>query len=67
MGIVAILLTCANHLEQIVNIPSIEGPMWNLVKTGQAVSEKTTFKDNMILNMYIAQGQGHRWQHFDCN
>ena len=26
--------------EQIVNIPSIEDPMWNLVKIGQAVSEK---------------------------
>ena len=32
--------------------------MWNLVKTVQAVSEKKTFKDFIILYMYIAQGQG---------
>ena len=31
--------------------------MWNLVKIGQSVSEKT-FKDYEILNMYIAKGQG---------
>ena len=35
--------------------PSTEGPMWNLVKIGQAVSEKKTFKDYEILYMYIAQ------------
>ena len=33
-------------------------PMWNLVKSAQAVSEKKTFKDSTILYMYIAQGQG---------
>ena len=32
--------------------------MWNLVKNGQTVSEKKTFKDYEILYMYIAQGQG---------
>ena len=31
--------------------------MWNLVKIGQAVSEKKTFQDFMILYLYIAQGQ----------
>ena len=36
----------------------IEGSKCNLVKTGQAVSEKTMFKDYEILYMYIAQGQG---------
>ena len=42
-----------NHLNKL-----IEGPKCNLVKTGQAVSEKKTFKDYEILYMYIAQGQG---------
>ena len=32
--------------------------MLNLVKIGQAVSEKKTFKNYDILYMYIAQGQG---------
>ena len=32
--------------------------MWNLMKIGQAVLEKKTFKDYHILYMYIAQGQG---------
>ena len=33
--------------------------MWNLVKTGQVVLEKKTFKDIMVLYLYIAKGQGH--------
>ena len=32
--------------------------MWNLVKIGQAISEKKMFKDFMILHLYITQGQG---------
>ena len=39
-----------NHLNS-VNIPSTEGPMWNLVKIGQVVSEM--FKDFMVLYLYI--------------
>ena len=35
--------------KQIVKIISTEGPMWNLVKTVQGVSEKKTFKDFTIL------------------
>ena len=35
----------------------IESQKCNLVKIGQAVSEKK-FKDYKILYMYIAQGQG---------
>ena len=31
-------------LEQIVNIPTTVGPMWDLVEIGQVVSEKK-FKD----------------------
>ena len=43
--------------EQTDNMPSTEGPKCNLVKIGQAVSEKKTFKDYETLHMYIAQGQ----------
>ena len=32
--------------------------MWNLVKIGPAVSKKKTYKDYMILYMYVAQEQG---------
>ena len=39
-------------------MPSIEGPKRNLVKIGQAVSERKPFKDYKVLYMYIAQGQG---------
>ena len=52
MGNVAIVFNSADPFEQVVNILSTEGPMWNL-----AVSEKT-FKNYTMLYMYIAQGQG---------
>ena len=58
MGIAAILFEKAEQFEQIANIISTEGPMLNLVKSGQAVSEKKTFKGNINLYLYIAQGQG---------
>ena len=54
----AILFNGAEPFEQIVNILSTESPMWNLVKTVQAVSEKKTFKDFTIFYMYRAQRQG---------
>ena len=44
MGISAILFNGAEQFEQIVNILLTEGPMWNLVNTVQAVSEKKTLK-----------------------
>ena len=53
----AILFNNAEPFEQSVNIPLTEGPMWNLVKIGQVVSEKK-FKDFMVLYLYLAQGQG---------
>ena len=56
MDIAAVLLNFTDPFEQIVNILSTEGPMWNLVKIVQAVSDKT-FKDFTSLYMYIAQGQ----------
>ena len=58
IGMAATLFNGAEPFEQIVNILSTEGPMWNLEKTVQVVSEKKTFKDFTILYMYIAQGQG---------
>ena len=50
----AILFNGADPFEQIINILSTDGPMWNLVKTVHEVSEKKTFKDFTILYMYIA-------------
>ena len=70
MGMTAILFNGAEPFEEIVNILSTEGPIWYLVKIVQAISEKKTFKNNIILYMYIAQGQGQitpRGQNFDCN
>ena len=58
MGMVDILFNDAKPFEQIENTPSTENLMWNLVKIGQAVSEKTTFEDYHILYMFIAQEQG---------
>ena len=58
MGMAAIFFNDAEPFEQIDKTPTIRGQMWNLVKIDWAVSEKR-FKDNAILYMYIAQGQGH--------
>ena len=57
MGMTSILFNDAEQSEQIDNMPLTKGPKFNLVKIGQAGSEKT-FKDYEISNMYIAQGQG---------
>ena len=68
MGIAAILFKGAEPFEETVNTLSTEGPMWNLVKIAQAISKKT-FKNNTILYMYIAHGQGQitpRGQNFGC-
>ena len=58
MGMVDILFNNAKPFEKIDNTSSTEIPMWNLVNSGQAVSEKEMFKDYEILYMYITQGQG---------
>ena len=58
MGRMAIMFNDAEPFEQIDNTPLTEGPMWNLLNIGPAVSEKKTFKDYKILYMYIAQGKG---------
>ena len=57
MGMTAILFNGTEPFEQIVNTLSTDGPMWNLVKTAQAILEKKTFKNNTTLHMYMAQGQ----------
>ena len=48
MGMTAILLDYAELFEKII----ANTPMWNLVKTGQAVSKTKTFKVNTILYVY---------------
>ena len=70
MGMAAILLNGMKPFEQTGNILWTEGPMRNLVKIAQAVSENKTFKNYTIVYMYIAQEQGQitpRGQNFDYN
>ena len=70
MGTAAIFFKDAEPFEQNANTPPTEGPMWNLVKTGQVILEKKTFKYFMVLYLYIAQGQGQitpSGQNFDPN
>ena len=57
MGMAAISFNGTEPFEQPDNDPSTEGFMWNLVKIGQDVSKKKTFKDYVIIYMYIAQRQ----------
>ena len=57
MGMAAILFSGAKPLEQTDSTPLTGSPMWNLVNIGQAVSEKISFKDYVILYMFIAQGK----------
>ena len=53
MDMAAILFNGTELFKQNWNTLSTEGPMWNLVKIAQAVSEKKTFKNYTILYMYI--------------
>ena len=67
MVMAAILFNGVEPFKQIVNTLSTEGPMGNLVKIAQAVSEKA-FENYTILYLYIARGQGQitlRRQKFD--
>ena len=69
MDMAVILFNCAEPFKQIGNTLLTEGPMWNLVKIAQAVSEKT-FKNYQFLYTYIAQWQGQitlRGLNFDYN
>ena len=56
MGMAAILFNDSEPFEQSVDIPSTEGPMWHLLKIGQMVLEKKTFKDFMVLYLYKSTG-----------
>ena len=56
MGVAAILFNGTEPFDLIINTLSTKGPMWNLVKIVQEVSEKK-FKDFMILYMYIARAR----------
>ena len=70
MDMAAILFNGAKPFEQIGNTFSTEGPIGNLVKIAQVVSEKKTFKNYTILYMYIVQRQGQitlRGHNFDYN
>ena len=49
MGMAAIWFKGTELFEQIINILSTEGPLWNLVKIVQAGLEKKTFEDFTIL------------------
>ena len=67
-NLMPILFNGAEPFKDIVNTLLTEGPMWNLVKFAEAVSEKT-FKNYTILYMYISQGEGAdnpRGHNFDC-
>ena len=58
MGMVAIMFNGLEIFDQIGNNLSTEGHMWNPVKIAQAVSEKKTFKNYKIFNIYITLRQG---------
>ena len=53
MGMGAIVLNGTEPFEQIGNTLSTDGPMWNLVKIAQAISEKMIFKSTQLYtNIY---------------
>ena len=58
MGKATILFNGAAPFEEVINTFSLEGPMWNLLKIAQAISESKIFRNNTTLYMYITLGQG---------
>ena len=64
-----ILFKGADWFEQIVNTPLTEGLVWNLIQLVKRFQR--TYTDNMILYIYVAQGQQvhitARGQNFYCN
>ena len=59
-----------NGVEPFEQYPFDRSLHMKSLKIGQVVSEKKTFKDYMISNMYIAPGQEcitAKGQNFDCN
>ena len=70
MGMEAILFNDAEPFQQTDNIPSTKGTKWNLVKIGQAVSEKKKFKDYAFFTHVYSPGarvNNPRGQNFDYN
>ena len=67
MGMATILFDGSKPFEQIGNTLLIEGPMWNLVKIAQAVSETKTLHN--FIDVYIpgARADNHRGKKFDYN
>ena len=66
MDMAAIFYDGVEPFEQIGNILLTEGPMWNLVKIAQAVSERKTFKNYTILYICLCWGftaQSTQWGH----
>ena len=57
MGMAAILLNDADLFEQIDITSLTEGPMWHLLKIGQAF-QRRYLKITWFLYMYTALGQG---------
>ena len=53
MGTAAILFNGMESFEQIINTFSTEGPMWNLVKIGLAVSERHLKITQFYMYVYI--------------
>ena len=72
MGMEAVFFNGTEPFEEILNTLTIEGPMRNMVKIAQAVSDYTILYMYIAKKqgqMYIAQGQGQitpRGQNFDC-
>ena len=57
-GMTTIWFSGVESLEQIVNILSTEGPIWNMVKKWSTGFREKEVKDYTILYMYTAQGKG---------
>ena len=58
MRVAVILFNDVKPFEQSVNIPPTERPLWNLVKIGQVVLQKKTFKNFLGFLPVYSTGQG---------
>ena len=65
----ATLFNFAEPFEQIGNTLSTEGPIRNLEKIAQAVSQKKAFKNHNFIHVYspVARADNLRGQNFDDN
>ena len=67
MGMAAILFNGAEPFEQIVNIFLTEGPMWNLVKTVQAVSKEDIQRFHDFIYVYSSGARADNPKTFSSN